>query len=115
MLKMLAREDRRLMTSRVTITRGTWPNLTTVAADVPALVRPTDMATRTVSQGGAELQVAGYMVRVDAAEDVLEGDVLTVTASRDEEMVGRWLTVDELVVDEWQTSRRLICMEARRG
>lgn len=115
MLRMLAREDRRLMTSRVTISRGTWPDVATVAEDVPALVRPSDAAVRTVSQGGSELQLAGYLVRVDADTDVLEGDVLTVTGSRDEVMVGRWLTVDHVQVDDWQTSRRLICMEARRG
>lgn len=115
MLRMLAREDRRLMTTKVTVSRGVWPSVTNVATDVPAVVRPSGTSRRTVQSGGDQLDVAAYDVRLPAGQDVVEGDVLTVTASRDSEMVGRWLTVDHVLVDEWQTSRRVVCSEARRG
>lgn len=115
LLRMLARDDRRLMRSRVTVSRGTWPDVTVVDEDVPAVVRPSGTSRRTVKSASDELDMAAYDVRLPAGQDVAEGDVLTVTASRDAEMVGRWLTVDHVMVDDWQTSRRVVCSEARRG
>lgn len=115
MLRMLRRDDKRRMLDRVTVTRGTWPSVSTVAEGVRAVVRPSQSTSREVTQGAAQILMHLYDVRVPVDADVQPGDVLTVTASRDDRLVGRWLTVHELVADSEQTSRILVCEEGRDG
>jgi hypothetical protein len=111
MLRMLRREERRLLTGRCTITRGTYPDLTSVVG-VPCVVRPKSSGLSETMQGGAALVQNFYDVRLSETADVRRGDVLTITASDDPQMVGRFLTVRESTIDEWQTVRRVVCEES---
>jgi len=113
MLRMLRREDRHRLKDRVTVTRGSHPNVTTVATGVPAVVRPSQRATVEVSSGGQTVAMHAYDIRVPVATDARRGDVLTVTSSPDGNLVGRWLTVHDVVADSEQTSRVLVCWESR--
>lgn len=113
MLRMLRREDRHRLKDRVTVTRGSFPTVTTVAAGVAAVVRPSQRATVEVSSGGQTVAMHAYDIRVPVGTDVERGDVLTVTASADANLVGRWLTVHDVVADSEQTSRIVVCWESR--
>lgn len=112
LLRMLRREDRRLLSGRCTLSRGVYPDLDTVE-DVPCRVRPSQRAVTEVQSGGEEVALHLYDVRLFADQDVARGDVVTVTRSADPLLVGRWLTVVEVVTDEWQTTRIAVCMEGR--
>lgn len=112
LLRMIRREDRRRMTARCTVVRGTYPDLETVHADLPCLVRPTLRASTEVTSGGDELGLHRYDVLVPYDSDLRRGDVLTITKSRDPQMVGRWITVREATIDEELTSRRVVAEES---
>lgn len=117
MLRMLRREEghaRRRGKGRADINRGTWPDVDTVASDVPVKVRPTLRATTEVSSGGEQVSLHLYEVELDYAVDVRRGDVVNVTASADPLLEDRWLTAVEVVADEWQASRIVICQESRQ-
>ena len=113
MLRMLRRDDRRRMVDRVDVTRGSWPSVTTVAESVRCVIRPSQRAVDEVGDGGRQVRMFMYDVRLPVDVDVQAGDVLTVTSSRDALLVGRWLTVREVVADSEQTSRILVCEEGR--
>lgn len=113
MLRMLRREDRYRLKDKVVITRGSHPNVTTVAEHVPAVVRPSQRATVEVSSGGQTVAMHAYDIRIPYDQDVARGDVLTITESADSELVGRWLTVHDVVADSEQTSRIVVCWESR--
>lgn len=98
---------------RCTITRGTHPDVTTVASGVPCWVRPSLRATREVEAGGATIILHLYDVKVPLETAAEKGDVLTVTESRDAHLQGRFLTVREVVTREWRASRVLVCQESR--
>ena len=111
MLRMLRREDRRRMTARCDITRGTLPNLETTEG-VPCVVRPSQMSNTQVSSGGEQVGLHLYDVRLPYDTDVRRGDVLTITRSRDPQMVGRWITVREATIDEELTSKVVVAEES---
>lgn len=114
MLRMLRREDRRLLTGRCTITRGTYPDHADVATDVHCVVRPSSHAVVDVDLAGAEqVAIHAYDVRLPVDQDIARGDVVTVTRSADPLMQGRWLTVFAVVTDEWVTTRIAVCKEDR--
>ena len=114
MLKMLAREEKRLLTGRCTVTRGDWPEYETVDTDVGCVVRPSQQHTTEVTSGGQQVSLHVYEVRVPWDLDVERGDMLTVDKSRDPKMVGRALTVVEVVADEWAATRMVVCQESRQ-
>lgn len=113
MLRMLRREDRRLLTGRAALTRGTWPDVVTVDPDVHCRVRPSLRHTVEVSSGGEQVALSVYDVRVPYETDIRRGDVLTLTRSADALQVGWWTTVVEVVVDEWVTTRIAVCHTSR--
>lgn len=113
MLRMLRRDDRQRMKDRVTITRGAHPTVATVATAVPATVRPSSRATVEAESGGQTVAMHAYDLRVPVGTDVRRDDVVQVTSSPDAELVGRWLTVYEVVADTEQTSRIVVCRESR--
>ncbi len=116
MLRMLRREDRRLLTSRCTISRGTYPDQVDVATDVPCLIRPA-MGRSTSSEvevvGAETVAVHVYDVKFRFDQDVQRDDVVTVTRTADPLLQGRWLSVHGVVNDEWLTSRIAVCTEDR--
>ena len=113
MLRMIRREDRRLFTGRCTVTRGTWPDVVTAYTDLPCLVRPSQRATTEVSSGGEQVSLAVYDVRVPYDTELRRGDVVTLTRSQDVLQVGEWVTVVEVVVDEWTASRVAVAHRSR--
>lgn len=116
MLRMLRREDRRLLTGRCTITRGAYPDHVTVGSDVPCVVRPSSNATVDVDvAGGEQVAIHMYDVRLPVDQDVSRGDVITITQTADPLLQGRWLSVFEVVNDEWMTTRIAVCKEDRSG
>jgi hypothetical protein len=113
MLRMLRREGRRRRTGRANLTRGTYPDLETVDDDLPVVVRPADRSgVQDVSSGGAAVAMHFYDVEVPFGTDIRRGDVLTITRSRDPQMMGRWLTVRESTIDEELASKRVLCEES---
>lgn len=112
-LDMLARRERTLMDSRCTITRGTHPDVTTVATDAPCIVVPSERVSREVEAGGETVRLHLHEVTLLPNQDVEQGDVITVTTSRDGALVGRYLTVVDEVTDDWVTNRRVIAVEGR--
>jgi len=102
------------MTGRVTITRGTFPDHFDVDVDVPCVVRPAAAQGQleTVS-GGEQVALHMYDVRLPYQQDIVRGDVLTVTRSADDLAVGRWLTVVQVITDDEQTTRIVIAKESR--
>lgn len=116
LLRMNRRDERRDLTGRCTITRGTHPNVSTVSSGVPCLVLPSTSLTREVDvAAGGQVTLNMYEVHLPVDTDVARDDVLTVTTSRDADLVGRWLRVFEVVVGEWTSSRTVICEEPRSG
>jgi hypothetical protein len=113
MLRMLRREDRRRMVDRVDITRGTWPDVETVAANVGTVIRPSQRITEEIPSGGTQVIMHAYDLRLPVNVEVERGDVITVVRSHDDRLVGRWLTVFEVVADTEQTSRIVVCKESR--
>ena len=101
-----------MFVDRVDITRGTFPDVVTVATDVPAFIRTSGTVTREVSSGGENVVISGYQVRLPSDTDCQRGDVLTVRKSTDAEQVGRFLTVIEPVLGTEQTSRIVSCHES---
>jgi hypothetical protein len=112
MLRMLRREDRRRLSGRCTVTRGTWPDLTTVAENLPCVWRPSLRAATEVTSGGTEYGLHLYDGRMPYDTDIRRGDVVTITRSRDPQMVGRWLTVREVTIDEYLTSKVVVAEES---
>lgn len=110
---MIRRESKRLRRSRAVVTRGTHPQVSTVYLDLAVRVRPSLRATTEVESGGATVSLHLYDVETAHDADLRRGDVLTITASDDEQMLARWLTVVEVVADDWQAGRRLVCQESR--
>lgn len=110
-LRMIRKHDRRRMTARCDITRGTQPNLETTK-DVPCVVRPSNMSNTQVSSGGEQVGLHLYDVRLPYDTDIRRGDVLTITRSRDPQMVGRWITVREATIDEELTSKVVVAEES---
>ena len=103
-----------VMTARCTITRGTYPNHADVDTDVPCGVRPSDRVAREdelASGGVAHLHL--FDVRLPYDQDVVKGDVLTITTSRDPQLEGRYLTVVQVLTTETVTTRTVICEESR--
>ena len=114
MLRMLAREDRKLMTTIVDVVRGVHPDTQTVQEDLECIVRPSQRATRQVQSGAETVSLHIYEVTVPHdAPPLHRADVLTVKASRDSYLVGRHLVVIEVLADDWHASRRLVCQEGR--
>jgi hypothetical protein len=111
MLRMLRREDRRRLSGRCTITRGTYPDLTYVY-DVPCVVRPAQAQRGDVTSGGERLALHLYDVRLPYETDVRRGDTLTITKSRDPQMVDRAITVTESTLDSELTSRTVVAQES---
>lgn len=101
------------MTARATVLRGDWPDVTTVAEAMACLPRPSEQATRTVQVAGEQVTLNVHHVKVAPDADVQPGDTLTITKTADSYLEGRHLTVLEVITDEWITSRRLVCIEAR--
>ena len=111
--RLFRRHDRRLLTGRCTVTRGTYPNVETVYEDLPCLVRPSQRATTEVSSGGEQVSLSVYDVRVPYDTDLRRGDGITLTRSQDVLQVGEWVTVVEVVVDEWTASRVAVAHRSR--
>lgn len=109
LLRMARRDERRLLTGRCDIVRGTHPDVEIVHEDLPCLVLPSSRVTVELTSGGAEAALSGYDVRVPYAADVRRGDTVMVTRSADPMMAGWWTTVVEVTVNEWGTSRVLSC------
>jgi hypothetical protein len=112
MLRMIARDDRRRLSGRCDITRGTWPDVETVATDVPCVFRPAGLASSEVGSGGRQYGLHMYDGTLQTRQEVRRGDVCTITASRDPKMVGRWLTVREATIDEYLASRKVVAEES---
>lgn len=113
MLRMIRRESRRLRRSRATVTRGTWPNVTTVHTDLPVRVRPSLRATTEVESAAETVALHLYDIECAHDIDVRRDDVFTVTASDDPKLLQRHLHVIEVTGDDWQAGRRLVCQESR--
>jgi len=113
-LRMIRREDRRHRQARCTIGRGTFPDVTTVATQVPCKVRPSMTASdNQVMSGGQQVGLVRYEVGLAFDQDIRRNDVITVDVSADPLLVGRFLSVVEVTVDEWVASRIVICEESR--
>jgi hypothetical protein len=112
MLRMLRREDRRRMSARCTITRGTHPDVSTVATDVECVIRPSLRAPSEVTSGGTRYGLHLYDVRLPYDTDVRRGDVVTVTRSRDPQMAGRAVRVRESTIDEYLTTKTVVAEES---
>lgn len=112
MLRSIARDIRHRLTARCTITRGTWPDVVTVAADVPCVFRPAGIAASEVGSGGRQYGLHMYDGTLQTKADVIRGDVCTITRSRDPEMVDRSLTVLEATIDEYLASRKVVAEES---
>lgn len=113
MLASIRRDAVRTMTGRCDVTRGDWPDESTVGSNVRCAVRPSLRANTEASVGGDQVALHVYDVRVPWDLDVERGDVVTVTVSDDPQLVGRHLTVVEVSGDEWGALRILICHESR--
>lgn len=103
---------RQVMTDRVKITRGAWPDVTTVGTSVPAWIRPSAQATTELSSGGQTVALRAYQVRMPMGTDVQRDDVLTVMQTNEDALEGRYLTVVHVVVGTEQVSRTAVCHEA---
>jgi hypothetical protein len=112
MLRSIARDIPRRLSGRCTVTRGTWPNVETVAEDVPCAFRPSLVASAEVGSGGRQYGLHMYDGTLHTAADIRRGDVCTFTRSRDARMVGRWLTVREATIDEYLASRKVVAEES---
>jgi hypothetical protein len=112
MLRSIARDIPRRLSGRCKITRGTWPNVETVAEGVPCSFRPSLIAATEVGSGGRQYGLHMYDGTLMTGADVRRGDVCTITASRDVKMVGRWLTVREATIDEYLASRKVVAEES---
>jgi hypothetical protein len=112
LLESIARDIKQRLTARCTVTRGTWPDVVTVAADVPCVFRPSLVASAEVGSGGRQYGLHMYDGTLMTGADVQRGDVCTITASRDARMVGRWLTVREATIDEYLASRKVVAEES---
>jgi hypothetical protein len=126
MLAMLRRDEEEQLTARCDITRPADGGATidadgrytpapasTVHADYPCRVRPSQRATRTVDFGGEQVTVHLYDVKVPQDCAAKKGDVVTVRASRDAALVDRPLIVREATHDEYVVTRVLLCEESR--
>jgi hypothetical protein len=111
LLRMVRRDDRRILKGRCTITRGTYPNLTSIP-NVPCRVRPSLRATNEVASGGEVRALHLYDVRLPFETDIRRGDTLHITRSSDPQMVNRWLTVREATIDEDIASRTVVAEES---
>lgn len=80
---------------------------------LPCVVRPSLRHTTEVQHGGEQVALSVYDVRVPYEADVRRGDVLTVTRSADVLQVGEWVTVIEVVMDEWVATRIAVCHRSR--
>lgn len=108
------RAAHQMMVDRVNVTRGSYPAVTTVATSVACrIMSPSRRATEETASGGETVALHAYNVRVPEGTDVARDDVLTIVASRDPGLVGRWLTVFEVVNDTYQITKMLVCREAR--
>lgn len=107
------RAAHQMMVDRADVTRGAHPSVTTTETSVPCRIMPSTRATVETSSGGETVAVHAYDVRVPKGTDVFRNDVLTIVESRDPELVGKWLTVFEVVNDTYQITKMLVCREAR--
>lgn len=107
------RAAHQMMVDRADVTRGAHPSVTTTETSVPCRIMPSTRATVEASSGGETVAVHAYDVRVPKGTDVFRNDVLTIVESRDPELVGKWLTVFEVVNDTYQITKMLVCREAR--
>jgi hypothetical protein len=110
--RMIRREDRRRQHMRCTLTRGTHPNVVTVATDLQCLFRPSQRASEDVGSGGRQLGLHQYDGQFDITVDVRRGDVATITRARDPQMIGRWLTIKEATIDGELTSKKVVAEES---
>lgn len=101
------------MVDRADVTRGSHPSVTTTETSVRCRIMPSTVGTAETSSGGESVALHAFKVRVPKGTDAFRDDVLTVTKSRDPEMVGKWLTVSEVVNDTYQITKVLICREGR--
>ena len=89
---------------------GNWtPPVATVRWSGACWVRPSSRASRTVEVAGAQILLHLTEVKVPIEATVVEGDVLTVTESRDALLERRSLVVREVVFREHSVNRLLIC------
>lgn len=96
-----------------TTTGALTPGTSSLIYDGPALVRPENPTE--VDAAERREHLARHIVKVPADTTALIGDQVTVTASTfDADLDGAVMTVVDVVVDEWQIVRRLIC-ERQRG
>lgn len=95
-------------------TTGVYNNTGTVVYEGECLVRPADANFRRVQTPGAEKTVHVYNIKLPHNTAVNVHDVLTVTGSMDEGMVGRSMIIRDVIFDEWQTSRYIVAEEVRR-
>lgn len=115
--------DRRVARSTCTITRsgteaafdpetGTY---TEAAGDLVytgwCTVRPEGREGVDTEAGETELRLNDYTVKVEANTPAWIDDIVTVTTSPDEGLVGKRLRVTDVPVDDWQVSRRLVVEE----
>lgn len=101
------------LTDRCTITRGTYPDHTDVATEVPCQVRASSSrANREVDVAqGEKITLPVYELRIPADQDIQRHDVVTVTTSQDPQFTGRWLTVVEVTADSLVATRTVTCRE----
>ena len=95
------------LNDRCVVTRGTYPDQTTVETDLPCLIRPTsDRGTQEVDVvQGDTVTLPLYGVRVPADADIARNDVVTVTSSGDPLFTGKWFTVVSVNPDTYVATR----------
>lgn len=71
--------------------------------------RPSRGASRTVEVAGGQVLLHMIEVKVPFDAEVEEGDIITLTESRDPKLIGRHLRVREVIVREYGGERLLIC------
>ena len=93
-------------------TTGTWTSTTpTVVYDGPCWVRDgLSAANRRVQEGGTEATEQQWVVKLpDMTADVAVGDLVTITASVDERLVGRRFVVRDIGGGSFKVARTLMC------
>ena len=95
-----------------TVSRGDYPDQTTVATGVSCKVRQSRSARRESElAGGSKVTLPSYEVEVPYTTDVVRGDVIVVTSLRDPGLSGRFMTVIAVTHDSYLTSRFAHCVD----
>lgn len=91
---------------------GTYTDPETTIYSGPVGLRPQGTEARIVEYGGQAVTLRTYDVELPADTDVRRGDELTVTASPlDADLVGRTLTVIDVLYDDRQVVRRAVVQD----